>query len=158
MENGLPSETTLSLARKSGFVYDLIAGQPVPATTSRGQLRIPAALGPCEGRVFMVTDQAIAGVKIESPSAVKLGGTATVKIAVVDKAGRLLDAVVPLRVDIRDPAGRDAERTGYYGAKDGRLELKLDLAANDSPGVWQIRVRELASGHAVSYYLRVSTP
>ena len=37
MEDGLPSETTLSLARKSGFVYDLIAGQAVPAITSRGQ-------------------------------------------------------------------------------------------------------------------------
>lgn len=158
MEDGLPSETTLSLARKSGFVYDLIAGQAVPTTTSRGQLRIPAALGPCEGRVFMVTDRAIAGVKIESPAGAKLGDTATVKIAVVDKAGRPLDAVVPLRVDVRDSAGRDAERTGCYGAKDGRLELKLDLAANDQPGTWQIRVRELASGQTASCYLRVSLP
>jgi hypothetical protein len=65
---------------------------------------------------------------------------------------------VPLRVDIRDAAGRDAERTGYYGAKDGRLELKLDLAANDQPGVWQVRVRELASGQTASHYVRVSEP
>ncbi|OHE81506.1 MAG: hypothetical protein A2107_11085 [Verrucomicrobia bacterium GWF2_62_7] len=158
MEDGLPSETTLSLARKSGFVYNLIAGQPVSATTSRGQLRIPAALGPCEGRVFMVTDRAIAGVKIEAPDAAKLGDAATVNIAIVDKAGRPLDAVVPLRVDIRDSAGRDAERTGYYGAKDGRLELKLDLAANDSPGVWQIRARELASGQTAATHLRVTRP
>jgi hypothetical protein len=157
MEDGLPSETMLSLARKSGFVYDLLAGQPVPTTTARGQLRIPAALGPCEGRVFMVTDRAITGVKIESPTAAKLGDSATVKIAVVDKSGRPLDAVVPLRVDIRDAAGRDAERTGYYGAKHGRLELKLDLAANDQPGVWQIRVRELASGQMASSYMRVAT-
>jgi len=88
----------------------------------------------------------------------KLGETATVKFAVVDKNGRPLDAVVPLRVDIRDPSGRDAERTGYYGAKDGRLELKLDLATNDSPGVWQIRARELASGQTATSYLRVSKP
>jgi len=156
MENGLPSETTLSLARKSGFVYDLVVGQPVSTTTSRGQLRIPAALGPCEGRVFMATDRAIAGVKIEAPATAKLGDTAAVKIAVVDKSGRPLDAVIPLRVEVRDPAGRDAERTGYYGAKDGRLELKLDLAANDQPGVWQVRVRELASGQTATSYLRVT--
>jgi len=154
----VPSETTLSLARKSGFVYDLIAGQPVSVTVSRSQLRIPAALGPCEGRVFMVTDRAIAGVKIESSAAAKLGESATVKIAIVDKAGRPLDAVVPLRVDIRDAAGRDAERTGYYGAKDGRLELKLDLAANDQPGMWQVRARELASGQEASRYVRVTQP
>jgi hypothetical protein len=158
MEDGVPSETTLSLARKSGFVYDLIAGQPVSVTVSRSQLRIPAALGPCEGRVFMVTDRAIAGVKIESSAAAKLGESATVKIAIVDKAGRPLDAVVPLRVDIRDAAGRDAERTGYYGAKDGRLELKLDLAANDQPGMWQVRARELASGQEASRYVRVTQP
>ncbi|MCX7825929.1 MAG: hypothetical protein N2689_10270 [Verrucomicrobiae bacterium] len=158
MEDGLPSETTLSLARKSGYVYDLLAGQSVPAIASRGQLRIPATLGPCEGRVFMVTDQAIAGVKIEAPAAAKLGESVTVKIAVVDKAGRPLDAVVPLRVEIRDPAGREAERTGYYGAKDGRLEFKLDLAANDQSGVWQIRARELASGQISSSHMRVNTP
>jgi hypothetical protein len=81
-----------------------------------------------------------------------------VKTAVVDKSGRPLDAVVPLRVDIRDSAGRDAERTGYYGAKEGRLELKLDLAANDQPGMWQIRVRELASGQTARQYIRVSMP
>ena len=107
---------------------------PSPTTVSRGQLRIPAALGPCEGRVFMVTDQAIASVKIESPATAGLGNAVTVKIAVLDKEDRPLDAIIPVRVDIRDPSGRDAERTGYYGAKDGRLELKLDLAANDQSG------------------------
>jgi uncharacterized protein YfaS (alpha-2-macroglobulin family) len=106
----------------------------------------------------MITDQAIAGMKIEAPGAARLGDAVTVRIVVVDKAGRPLDAVVPLRLDIRDPEGRDAERTGYYGAKDGRLELELLLAANDQPGVWQIRVRELASGRTASSYLRVSKP
>jgi hypothetical protein len=34
--------------------------------------------------------------------------------------------------------------------------LKLDLAANDQPGVWQVRVRELASGQTASGYVRVN--
>ena len=153
MENGLPTLAALSIARKRGHVYDLVNGRLVSDKPS-----LLREFGPCEGGVFMVTDQPIAGVKIEEPAGAKLGETATVKFAVVDKNGRPLDAVVPLRVDIRDPSGRDAERTGYYGAKDGRLELKLDLATNDSPGVWQIRARELASGQTATSYLRVSKP
>jgi hypothetical protein len=38
------------------------------------------------------------------------------------------------------------------------LELKLDFANNDSPGVWQIRVRELASGQTASRYVRINKP
>ena len=68
---------------------------------------------------------------------------------------KALPAVVPLQVAIADPAGRSAEFSGYYGAKNGTLCLRLDLAANDRPGVWQIQVRELASGRAAARYLRV---
>lgn len=160
MENGLPATAALRLERKRGYVYDLVNNRPVWAN-DEGKIGEPSftrEFGPCEGGVFMVTDRPIAGTKIEAPRDVKLGETATVKIAVVDKSDRPLDAIVPLRVDIRDPSGRDAERTGYYGAKDGRLELKLDFAANDSPGVWQIRARELASGQTTASYLRVSKP
>jgi hypothetical protein len=39
-----------------------------------------------------------------------------------------------------------AEFSGFHGAKTGQLELKLAIASNDTTGLWQIRVRELASG------------
>ena len=31
-----------------------------------------------------------------------------------------------------------AEFSGAYAAVDGRLELKLDIAGNDTPGTWQV--------------------
>ena len=49
-------------------------------------------------------------------------------------------------VEIIDPQGRAAEFTGYYGARDGKLTITLDLAANHPPGVWKVRATELASG------------
>ncbi|MDD4016498.1 MAG: hypothetical protein PHV28_01015 [Kiritimatiellae bacterium] len=156
MENGLPSETTLSLGRKRGHVYDLVAGREVETDTRRGRLQIPRAFGPCEGCVLMVTDEAIDGVKIEAPAAAKRGEPVACAISVVDDDGHPLDAVVPVRVEIRDPSGCEAEWSGYYGAKAGRLELKLDLAANDRPGLWQIRAKELASGRAATFYFRVN--
>jgi hypothetical protein len=155
MENGLPSEATLSLIRKGGHVYDLVAGRKVEATVGQGRLQIHRDFGPCEGCVLMATDAAIAGVKIEAPPAAKRGESVACRISVVDDDGHPLAAVVPVKVEIRDPAGCDAEWSGYYGAKDGRMELKLDIAPSDRVGLWQIRVRELASGRESSAYFRV---
>lgn len=154
MENGLPAETTLSLARTKGHVYDLVNGEPVQTLSGDG-VRFERRLGPCEGAVFMVSDRAIASVRIEAPGKARLGESLEFRVTVADPDGKAVKAVVPLRVDIRDPSGRDAEFTGNYGAKDGQLRIRLDFAANDQPGDWQIRARELASRLAGEYYVRV---
>ena len=158
MENGLPSETILSLGRKSGHVYDLAAGREMETTTRKGRLQIQRKFGPCEGCVLMVTDEAIDGVKVETPEAAKRGETVACTISIVDDDGHPLAAVVPMKIAILDPAGCEAEWSGFYGAKDGQVELKLDLAKNDRLGLWQIRVRELAAGHEATVYFRVTLP
>lgn len=155
MENGLPSEATLTLKRAKGHVYDLVSAREVQPV-SNGALQIRRGFGPCEGCALMITDEAIGGVKIEAPATVKRGGTLAVKVEVVDGGGRPLRAVIPVKVEILDPSGGEAEWSGYYGAKDGRLELKLDIAPNDRLGLWQIRAKELASGLAQDFYFRVA--
>jgi hypothetical protein len=67
-------------------------------------------------------------------------------------------AVVPVQLTIRDASGREAEGSGYYGAADGSLSVKLDIASNETPGTWSIHVKELASGMETTRYLRVTTP
>jgi len=158
MENGLPSETTLSLGRKKGHVYDLVAGRELEATTRRGRLMIRRDFGPCEGAVLMVTEEAIGGVTIETAAEAKPGTPAVCRIAVVDDDGDPLSAVVPVSVQILDPAGSESEWSGYYGAKDGRLDVTLDIAKNDRAGLWQVRVQELAARHEATAYFRVSQP
>ena len=154
MENGLPSETMLSLARTNGYVYDLVNGQPVPTLPGEG-VTFQRHLGPCEGAVFMVTDQAIASVRMEAPGKARLGESVELRVMVVDRNGAAVKAVVPLRLDIRDPSGRDAEFTGYHGAKAGQVRIRLDFAANDQAGAWQIRARELASRLVGECYVQV---
>jgi len=156
MENGLPSEVTLSLARKGGHVYDLVAGREREATINRDRLQLRRSFGPCEGCVLMVTDGAIEGIKIEMPVVAKRGESLACRICVVDKDGNPIDAVVPVQVEIHDPSGCEAEGSGFYGAKGGRLELKLELASNERAGLWQIRAIERASGREVSSYFRVN--
>lgn len=156
MENGLPSDTRLIIRRPTGFVYDLVRGRPVKATSAKGSLEIQAHFGPCEGRIYMITDRAIAGVRVDAPTSARLGETVDLKIVVVDEQGKAIDAIVPVKVDILDPAGRAAEFSGYYGAKDGQLEIRWDVAKNDAPGLWRVHVEELASGRVADAYVRVS--
>ncbi len=162
MEQGCPFLVRFTVRSTGGNAYDLVEGCPVDAAAG---MDAPGAvisfahdLGPCEGRVFMITDRPIAAVKIKAPRDAKLGQIIDVAVEVVDPDGNPLDAVVPVRVDIYDPDGAPAEFSGYYGAKDGRLTIRLDLAANDRRGTWTIRAQELASRRRAQHFVNVEAP
>jgi len=155
MENGLPSEAVVSVNRESGFVYDLVNGCPVPASREGKKLRIPVRLGPCDGRVLMISSQQIDAVGIKAPGRAARGSRLACLIEVVDRQGAPVNAVVPVKVEVRDADGRLAELSGSYGAAGGKLRIHLDIAANDARGMWQIRARELASGRTAEHYFRV---
>jgi hypothetical protein len=67
----------------------------------------------------------------------------------------IVAAVVPVEVEITDSSGRVAEFSGAHAASGGQLTIPLEIARNDAPGVWQIHVRELASGKESTAYTRV---
>lgn len=158
MENGLPSEASVEIARPSGFAYDLVRAREVPTKALAGKTTLDVALEPCEGRVFLVTSRAIDSVRVEAPATARAGTAIPVRVAVLDAAGTPIDAVVPLRVDVRDPDGRAGEAEGFYGAVAGRLEVTLDFAANDARGTWTVRATDLASGREAVHYVRVGAP
>jgi hypothetical protein len=156
MENGLPSRLESSLPRPAAHVYDLVAHHKVPTVVRNNRLVITDTLGPCEGRVFMVCDRAIDDIKIESPESAMPGDGIRVKVSIVGRDGKPLDAVVPVEIRLLDPTGREAEFSGHYGAKDGVVTVDATMATNDTPGLWRIQVRELASGISADAYLRVN--
>lgn len=157
MENGLPINATLAMERSGAHVYDLVRHREVRQANEGGKLSLDVALGPCEGRLYMVTSQPVAGVNVETPETAAPGEPVTIKAAVVDPSNTALDAVVPVKVEILDPHGRPAEMSGYYGAKDGVVEIGAVIAANDVPGLWRVHVTELASGIEADGYFRVQT-
>lgn len=156
MEDGLPSDTVLQTGKKGDHAYDLVAHQEIPVTAAEGGgSSIALSLGPCEGRVIMMTDRPVEKLAVSAPEKVSLGGTATIEVAITDAEGKPIDAVVPVELRITDPEGAPAEPNGYYGAADGKLSISLDLAKNDRVGLWEIRVKEGASGKLSRTYLRV---
>jgi concanavalin A-like lectin/glucanase superfamily protein len=158
MENGLPSDAELCVNRPSAFVYDLVEHRQVSIRRENGKTVMDVHLGPCDGRVFMMTDRAIDKVDVALPKTVKRGRTADCTVTVTDSEGRPLDAVIPMEITILDAQGRPAEFSGYYATTEGTVKLALDIAPNDRPGIWQIEARELAGGRTTIEYLRVEGP
>jgi hypothetical protein len=156
MENGVPANAQIFMHRKGGFAYDLVNGREMRVVAADDSMYMDTIFGPCEGRLYMITDQPIDSVRIAAPATVAQGASADVKITIADPQGAPISAVIPLRVDILDFSGRESEFTGFYGAKDGQLSLRLDLAPNDSPGIWTVRAKELASGKAAVHYMRIT--
>ena len=147
MEKGLPSTAEVSVRRRVGGLYDLVAGAPAPFRRTPGGTAFDVALGPGEGKVYLLLDRPIEAVAVTATPRARLGERVRVEVAVRDALGPV-GAVVPVRLDVLDPEGRPAEFSGWYGAGDGRLSVRLDLAANDRPGRWTVRARELASGRS----------
>jgi hypothetical protein len=157
-EQGVPTAAKVMLRSNAGALYDLVMHRSVPfeRVPTENAMVFPVQLGPCDGRLLMAVERPIAQVTIVGPEEQSRGKRWSGKIKVIDDAGQVVDAVVPLRVDIHDADGRLAEYSGHYGAAGGSLDLNLDLATNDRPGVWEVRVTELASGQQMSKYVRVT--
>lgn len=119
-------------------------------------LRIPVELAPGGGGLWLITENAIDTLRVDAPAEVRPGQDLPVSITVADETGAAVKAVVPLEIELRDPDGRRAEFSGYYGALDGRLSVTFTPAANDTPGMWTVEARELASGIATRAYFRLA--
>jgi len=156
MENGLPTDAVLTIRHPGGHVYDLVTHRAVPTGAGDGLITIPRSFGPCEGCVLMVTDRPISAVRVEAPQAARPGESLTATVTVLGDDDRPLDAIVPVRVEFVDPAGRLAEFSGWYAAQDGRVQVSTQLARNDTPGLWRIHAQELASGLTADAYVRVA--
>jgi hypothetical protein len=155
MENGLPSSGMVTLPMQEANVYDITRGTPVVPQRVGSDVTWRLDLDPCDGRIFMVTPKPLAELRVTAPETIKAGNPAEIAITIIDTKQAAVKAIVPVQVEVRDANGKPAEGSGYYGAKDGTLGVKLDIAGNDNPGVWTVRVRELASRMEAVRYVRV---
>ena len=158
MENGLPSSGVVSLKMDAANVYELTGTQfIVPRRGPDGVLSWPVDLGPCDGRIFMVMPKPLLGLKLEVPENAIAGNKAKIAVSITTTQDTPTKAVVPVRVDVRDASGKSTEGSGFYAAENGIVEVSLDIAPNEDPGTWEIRVKELASGMEARKWMRVTS-
>ncbi len=156
MENGLPSKGIVSLKAESANVYELTGSRFIlPKRGDDGVMSWPVELGPCDGRIFLVMPKALLGLELDVPESASFGNVAKISARITSTQDTLTKAVIPMRVDVRDANGNNAEGSGFYAAENGLVELDLNLAPNEDPGMWEVRVKELASGMEAVKWMRV---
>jgi hypothetical protein len=156
MENGLPSKGVVSLKAESANVYELTGTRFIlPKRGEDGVMSWPVELGPCDGKIFMITPKPLLGLQLEAPESASLGNVAKVSARITSTQDTPTKAVIPVRVDVHDASGKLTEGSGFYAAENGIVELSLNLAPNEDPGTWEIRVKELASGMEAVKWMRV---
>lgn len=157
MENGLPSKGMISVKSESANVYELTGTQfIVPKRGEGGFLNWPVELGPCDGKIFMVTPKPLLGMKVDMPETATTGNKVRIVAHITTTMEAPTKAVIPVRVDVQDASGRAAEGSGFYAAENGIVQLDLDIAPNEDPGTWEVRVKELASGMEAVKWIRVN--
>ena len=154
MENGLPSSGMITLPLE-GNVCELTRGGITMATVNEGNTTWNVDLGPCDGRIFMITPKPLMQLNTDLPEVAKVGNPAPLTVTISDTTNQPIKAVVPVEVRITDANGKPAEGSGYYAAVNGTVKIKLDLATNDDAGTWQVRVRELATRMERTRFMRV---
>jgi len=157
MENGLPSKGIVSLKAESANVYELTGTRfIVPKRGDDGVMSWPVELGPCDGRIFVILPKPLLGIELSIPENATLSNTAKLSARITTTQEGPVKAVIPVRLDIRDANGKLAEGSGYYAAENGILEAEINLAPNDDPGTWEVRIKELASGMEAVKWMRVA--
>jgi hypothetical protein len=104
----------------------------------------------------MVTPKPLLQLALDVPETATCGNTAKIRATLTTTDNTPVNAMIPLKVSIEDANGVAAEGSGYYAAEKGVLEISLDLAPNEDPGVWQVRVRDLASGMESVQWMKVA--
>lgn len=155
-ESGLPAVAALNLGSESINVYDLTRGLFVLPKREDQGLTIPLRLGPGEGRVFLLSPSPLLDLTLDLPETAACGNVAEATVKITTSGGRPMPAAIPVNVRIRDADGATAEWDGPNVVEDGNLTLRLQLAGNETPGTWEVRVRELASGIEVVKWMKVS--
>ncbi|MBE7497883.1 MAG: LamG domain-containing protein [Verrucomicrobiaceae bacterium] len=156
MENGLPSKGVVSLKAESANVYELTGTRfIVPKRGDDGVMSWLVELGPCDGRIFLIMPKPLLGIELSVPENATLNNTAKLSARITTTQEGPTKAVIPVRLEIRDANGNLAEGSGHYAAENGILETSIELAPNDDPGTWEVRIKELASGMEAVRWMRV---
>lgn len=155
-EAALPVSANLNLGHEKVNVYDLTHSTFLLPKREDSGLVIPLKLGPSEGRVLLLSPAPLLEMQVDAPENATRGNTAEVRVRLLTSGGMPMPAAIPVAVSIRDADGAPAEMDGHHVVENGELTLRLDLARNETPGTWEIHVRELASGMEAMKWLQVA--
>jgi hypothetical protein len=131
------------------FVYDIRAARPMGKQTG-----LSVQLDPYEPTILSVSPGAMPVLTVSGPRTLRPGITGTFRLGLTGRSPAVLHV---FHVDVVDPSGAIVPHySGNIAAPNGRATLVLPLALNDKTGMWEIRVKDLLSGHVRASTIEVS--
>ena len=134
------------IAPAESYVYDVRKGVLLG---KRKELEL--TLDPYEPMIFAFVPAAVDGVRLAMSKTVERGSTIDIGFAIDSPA-----ATSVFHVDVTDPAGKAAP---YYSGNvfgvEGRGGMRIPFAMNESPGTWEVQVRELLTGSSARSSIEV---
>ncbi|HLK19055.1 MAG TPA: hypothetical protein VKT81_08865, partial [Bryobacteraceae bacterium] len=103
---------------------------------------VELTLDPYEPAIFAFLPIAAGSARLEMSRTVERGSTLDVGFAADSTA-----AAGVFHVDVTDAAGKSVQHySGNFFGVEGRSGMRIPFAMNDTPGTWQVQVRELLTG------------
>ncbi len=151
MDKGVPNFGNVTVKRTTGAAYDLIARRPVPFQSRNGETSLEVDFIGSGGRLFLLLDQAIDRVNIKAPKTAVCGKPLEFAVDILDSTGSAINALIPLELTVLDADGKPTDDSRFAVAPDGTYSAVIIPPMNCRSGKWQIKVKELASGHTAEH-------
>lgn len=151
MDKALPNSGKVFLRRKAGAVYELVSRKKVPFSIRNKQTYIQAQFKGNGGQVFLLLPEEISSVKIatEKKQAVP-GEKVTLEGSVYYKSGKVIKGMLPVTIEVRDPAGKLTGDSTRSTIENGMFRKEVILPLNGAKGLWRVTFREDVSGRKAS--------
>jgi hypothetical protein len=135
--------TDLTLRLESeGELYDVLEKRHL-GRGSEIQIKAP---GKGKSRFYARLPYRIAGLNVEFPEAIALGSAENLEVQEILSSDRHELDTHFLRVEVFDPGGELVDPlSGNHVAKNGRLDLLVDIPYNATLGEWTIRITDVVS-------------
>jgi Beta-galactosidase trimerisation domain len=157
LENGEPLTASITLPKSAGQVnvYDLAAHKKIATKLKNGSISWTSDYAPASAKLFALLPQAIANTELKVTKQVKRGKAFTVDVKITDTAGKLIKALIPIQITIKDGQGAVSSYSDSFAVKDGSFKLSGIIALNDTGGTWSVNVKNLADGTSTTRYFKV---
>lgn len=155
-ELGVAQTTQASIAIEGRpALYDALQRTRVAYEEKDGRAVFDTRLPAARGKVIAALPEPIGEIALSVPESVARGAVATAGIRVMSESGSVLDAVLPLRVEVLDALGNKTEWRRYTATKNGERVFEFAPGVNDPSGEWIVLVTDLVAGKTAEGRIRV---
>ena len=151
MDKALPNAGNVFIDRKAGAVYEIQSHQEMPFAVKGSRTTIPAQFQGNGGLVFVLLPEKIGSVKAAvRQKTAACGGKVSVEAQVLYDSGKVVKGMLPVTIEVRDPAGKLTGDTTRSTIDKGLFRRDVIIPLNGQKGLWSVTFREDISGRTAT--------